>query len=326
MVTSRQLATAIAEGGWRPDVVERVLAMAEVLDDCARHPGLRDALALKGGTALNVFAFDMPRLSVDLDFNYVASIDRTQMLAGRTSIERTLEAIAAARSMECRMVRDGHAGAKWRLHGVASRRQSATVEIDINFQHRAPLWPIELRSAEVLGVVPVRRVPLLAHAEIVAGKLVALLDRTRARDIYDASLLLRQERPPSPDTRLAFFVYLALARTDWRELLSRPIEPDDQDFQRQLIPMLRASERPDDPQAWTRDLCTEVERLLEPLRTPTAGEQAFLSEIADAGSIDPSLLGLAADDPIAQQILASPALQWKAQHAREHARRSAGDD
>ena len=45
------------------------------------HPFLKGKLALKGGTALNLFVFDVPRLSVDIDLNYVGAEERETMLA-----------------------------------------------------------------------------------------------------------------------------------------------------------------------------------------------------------------------------------------------------
>jgi predicted nucleotidyltransferase component of viral defense system len=50
--------------------------LLELLAGLESHPYLRGRLALKGGTALNVFVFDLPRLSVDIDLNYVGAADR----------------------------------------------------------------------------------------------------------------------------------------------------------------------------------------------------------------------------------------------------------
>jgi predicted nucleotidyltransferase component of viral defense system len=58
-----------------------------LLEGFASHPFLKTRVALKGGTALNLFVFDVPRLSVDIDLNYVGSADRETMLAQRAKIE-----------------------------------------------------------------------------------------------------------------------------------------------------------------------------------------------------------------------------------------------
>lgn len=58
--------------GFRPDVVEKVIQLLGLLEALQEHPFLRRRVALKGGTALNLFVFNLPRLSVDVDLNYTA--------------------------------------------------------------------------------------------------------------------------------------------------------------------------------------------------------------------------------------------------------------
>ena len=53
--------------GFQPDVLEKVAQLLGLLDAIRSHPFLEGRLALKGGTALNLFVFDVPRLSVDID-------------------------------------------------------------------------------------------------------------------------------------------------------------------------------------------------------------------------------------------------------------------
>ena len=73
---------------------------------------LSSALALKGGTALNLCFGTPTRLSVDLDFNYVGSEDRAQMLADRPHIEKAIYRIAQAIGYQVQQSKDQHAGRK----------------------------------------------------------------------------------------------------------------------------------------------------------------------------------------------------------------------
>lgn len=66
-----QLQRAAADTGFPADGLEKVLHLLQLLDALRAHPYLKTRLALKGGTALNLFEFDVPRLSVDIDLNYV---------------------------------------------------------------------------------------------------------------------------------------------------------------------------------------------------------------------------------------------------------------
>ncbi len=62
--------------GFRPDMLEKVGLLLQLLDTIRSHPFLKNKLVLKGGTALNLFIFDVPRLSIDIDLNYVGAADR----------------------------------------------------------------------------------------------------------------------------------------------------------------------------------------------------------------------------------------------------------
>lgn len=76
------------------------------------HPFLRDRLALKGGTALNLFFFDLPRLSVDIDLNYIGAADRKTMLAERPKVEEAVQAVCSREGMTVTRRPEEHAGGK----------------------------------------------------------------------------------------------------------------------------------------------------------------------------------------------------------------------
>lgn len=67
--------------GFDPYNVEKILRLKELLREFLRHPFLREKLVLKGGTGINVFLFELPRLSVDIDLNYIGQVDRDGMQA-----------------------------------------------------------------------------------------------------------------------------------------------------------------------------------------------------------------------------------------------------
>ena len=86
-VSAERLAAAAEATGFRADMLERVAQLIGLLAAIQRHPFLRGKLALKGGTALNLFVFDVPRLSVDIDLNYLGAESREAMLAERPRLE-----------------------------------------------------------------------------------------------------------------------------------------------------------------------------------------------------------------------------------------------
>jgi predicted nucleotidyltransferase component of viral defense system len=86
-----------------------------LLDTLQSHPFLKGRLALKGGTALNLFAFDIPRLSVDIDLNYIGAVSREAMLEDRPKIEQAVQAVFKREGFTVRRMPEEHAGGKWAL-------------------------------------------------------------------------------------------------------------------------------------------------------------------------------------------------------------------
>lgn len=74
---------------FRADTLEKVLLLLDLLDARA-HPYSGSRVGLKGGTALNPFTLDVPRLSVDIDLNDVGAVDRARMKTERPDVERGL--------------------------------------------------------------------------------------------------------------------------------------------------------------------------------------------------------------------------------------------
>ena len=76
LVTREQLQRAASDTGFPIDSLEKVSMLVRLLNLMATHPFPGPRVALKGGTALNLFVFELPRLSVDVDVNYIGAADR----------------------------------------------------------------------------------------------------------------------------------------------------------------------------------------------------------------------------------------------------------
>jgi predicted nucleotidyltransferase component of viral defense system len=84
--------------GFQSDNLEKVLRLRELLTEFQKHSFLGGSLVLKGGTALNLFYLGLTRLSVDIDLNYIAHLEREAMLAERSEIVKAVEQVSAAGS------------------------------------------------------------------------------------------------------------------------------------------------------------------------------------------------------------------------------------
>ena len=132
MLGASDLQREAASTGFRPEALDKVIRLLELLEGLRSHPFLKTRLALKGGTALNLFVFDTPRLSVDLDLNYTGAAERETMLEERPRVEQAIEAVCGRLDMTVRHTPGEHAGGKWRLAYVGASGQG-TLELDVNF-------------------------------------------------------------------------------------------------------------------------------------------------------------------------------------------------
>ena len=94
--TVQTLQRLAAKTGYRPDTLEKVLRLLELLDEIAQDPVLSRRLALKGGTALNVFYLDLDRLSVDIDLNYVGALDLAARERERPEVDAAIDRLFAS--------------------------------------------------------------------------------------------------------------------------------------------------------------------------------------------------------------------------------------
>jgi predicted nucleotidyltransferase component of viral defense system len=92
-ISKQRLQQEANSTGFKMEHLEKVFLLMDLLSDFSSFPQLRDKLVLKGGTGLNLFFFNLPRLSVDIDLNYIGSVDRDTMLAERPVIQAAIAAI-----------------------------------------------------------------------------------------------------------------------------------------------------------------------------------------------------------------------------------------
>src|SRR6201999_1559353 len=102
-----------SETGLPAPTLEKVLRLLDLLQAIAGDPVLRTRVALKGGTALNVFHLALDRLSVDIDLNYIGALAREAMEADRPAVQAALQALLAAQGYQVTRQPEDHAGGKW---------------------------------------------------------------------------------------------------------------------------------------------------------------------------------------------------------------------
>ena len=308
-----------AEGtGFKAELLEKALHLLNLLSALNSHPFLKGKWVLKGGTALNMFMLDLPRLSVDIDLNYVGALDREEMLAERPKIEQAAQAVFSREGFGTRRVPDEHAGGKWRLSYQSFTGQSGNLEVDMNFMFRQPLWDIQPADSYRLGNFQSKGIPVLDVHELAAGKLAALLSRGQARDLFDSHRILNLDDLEKDRLRIAFVTYGGMNRKDWRTVSIEDVDFDAAELARLLVPTLHVRETKEQvsPAEYGARLIGGCREGLSAVLPFTASERAFLDLLLDRGVVDPTLL--TADASLQRRIQCQPLLEWKALNVRHH--------
>lgn len=309
----------IAEStGFRAEMVEKVLHLLNLLNTLNSHPFLKGKWALKGGTALNMFKFDLPRLSVDIDLNYIGALDREEMLAERPKIEQAAQAVFSREGFTIKRVPNEHAGGKWRLGYQSYTGQPGNLEVDLNFMYRQPLWDIQPTNSHRVGDFQAKGIPVLDIHELAAGKLAALLARGQARDLFDCHRILNMDEIEHDRLRIAFVVYGGMNRKDWRTVSIEDVEFNTVELTRLLIPTLniRTTKEHGLPADYGESLVNECREGLSAVLPFSATEREFLDLLLDQGKIDSTLL--TSDTALQKRIQNQPLLEWKAINVRRH--------
>jgi len=302
-----------AETGYQISALEKVVRLGELAADIARHPLLGEGLALKGGTALNLCFGPPGRLSVDLDYNYIAHAEREKMLAARHDVEDAVAELAGRHGYRVQKSADAFAGRKAFLGYRSVLGQEERIEVDLNFLFRVPLCATENRTLWQPGGLERPSVRVVGKAELLAGKLLALLDRCAARDAWDvANLPESAERIlDSPDFRARFMALSAILEHPLsaygRDRLQKSLT--DRVVTEQLLPMLSnfvaVSADELGKRAWEK---------VEPLLNLRPNENKYIAAIHE-GDLRLDLL-FPDDGEEAQRLAYHPAILWKIENVR----------
>ena len=293
--------------GFPPRTIDKVERLLDLLEEMGEHPLLRGKLALHGGTAINLFMLDVPRLSVDIDVSYVGAADREGMLKERPDIERGILEVARSQGYSTTGGSGGHAGRTFVLN-YRSQWGSDHVKVDCVFLNRLPVIPLVTRSTLMrpgLGVLA------FDDAELAGGKVKAFSDRVKVRDLYDVnnlhSVLNSADSSGEQVAHEVMLFYASLSASFPFGFEQRPrrFSGLEADLREQLFPMLR--ERDDLPSLDA--LINGAEEFVREHVLPrTEAEREYLDRLARA-DFPPGLLFESA--AMADAAASSPQALWK---------------
>ena len=275
----------------REDYEAQFSLLVRVLPQVAKE----DIFALKGGSAINIFYRNLPRLSVDIDLTYLPRKERSESLV---EIDNAMNRIAL--NIEGNIA--GAQAQRIRGHGDSNRIQvrldEASIKIEVSpvargVVHEPRVMSIAKAVEDEFGSAEMQ---VVSFEDLFGGKLHATLDRQHPRDLYDVKLLYENEGL-TDDLFRTFLVYVASSSRPSHELLSPNLVALDEFYVREFEGM------------------TKMPVSLEELRESRSRLIADIQSRFDKGSIE-FLLSLhdgnpdfaAIDRPQAADL---PAVRWK---------------
>lgn len=316
--SKEQLMSHARAAGYKPENLEKVHRLLDVFQQIMSVPFLKGRMVLKGGTALNLFCFEqLPRLSVDIDLNYIGALSREKMLEEKPMIMDAIEQIMVQNQFERHRAPMRHAGGKMVWFYPSLLGQRGSLEIDINFMYREPLFPVEWKTPNINEYKNING-PVLDIHELAAGKLSALFDRSASRDWFDAHYLLTQMSLDRQKLKLAFVTYLAMTQIDLSHVVPEKIDFNLTDLRNRLIPVmhqLSVSRNSRDLKEWATVRINELREQLSNILPLESHEQLFIQNIRNEGLISPELI--TSDKAMAQKIINHPGVNWAVRQGKK---------
>lgn len=278
-------------------ISEAYRAQVDLLLQVLPNVAKEESFALKGGTAINLFVRDMPRLSVDIDLTWLPFDDRTTALAGITDALRRVKTRVETTIPSCRVAlvpqSDGQEAK------LTCQTQNAQIKVEVNTTIRGNLLPP--RMMDVADTVESEfgrfmAFNVVSHAELFGGKICAALDRQHPRDLFDVYHMLENEGL-TDEIHMGFMASLLSHSRPIHEMIRPNFQDQEKVFETQFAGMAFT------PFSYA-DFEATRERLVQEINQGwTDNDRAFLLGFKQ-GKPDWSLFPL-------KNLFRMPAVQWK---------------
>src|SRR5580704_1843053 len=213
----------------------QVSLLLSVLPEVAKEA----CLAMHGGTAINLFVRDMPRLSVDIDLTYVPVAPRPESLGAINAAMRRIIARVQKAIPDAKITSSGSEGA---ITQLIIRQAGVQTKIEVTPVLRGCVYEPQTRAVSdaVEDAFGFAEIAVVSFADLYASKIVAALDRQHPRDLFDVRDLLANEGIDG-NLRKAFVVYILSHNRPMAEVLAPARLDIEAEFSRGFEGMTEAS-------------------------------------------------------------------------------------
>lgn len=294
------------------DTLEKVLRLVDVLAYLNSNPLTRQTLALKGGTAINLIIFSLPRLSVDIDLDYSENHSREEMMEKRQQITTDIKIYMTTQGYnwsDNSKSRHSLDSLVFTYENFGGRKDN--IKIEINYSLRSHIFEPTSR-AFVTDIIQTRQtVYSVAPCEIFAGKINALISRAAARDLYDVYNMIRSNLFKTSEYELlrkSVVFYTAISQKDvCLDYSAKRIDSISfHKIKTDLLPVIQKGEM-----IVLDKMKEETKSYISNLMALSDDEKEFLQSFSKK-EYKPELLF--EDDEIIKRIKNHPMALWKMQH------------
>ena len=141
-------------------------------------------LAIKGGTAINYIYFKIPRLSEDIDLDYIGFVEKEKMQVDRAIIDRTLMNLFKQQGYTVEK-KESWIITKYFLQYMGMNNNKDVIKVDVNYFKRLSVLPLVQKEIKHFFDIPVFKVKTYQIEELLGDKISTMLIRGTPRDMYD---------------------------------------------------------------------------------------------------------------------------------------------
>ena len=288
---------------FQKDILEKVFRLADLLRTIYDTEFLTGKLVIKGGTAINLIYFNMLRLSVDIDFNFVSGEQREDMLKSRENIDKILTKIFTMNGYEMEKIKR-YALLQYNLKYTNNAGNIDRIKVEINFMERIPVFEVAEKKISIFDI-PEFKVRTYRLEELFATKLRALLTRSAPRDMFDIYILLKSGfKFDERALKKCFIFYFCLAQ-DFRTLDKESIGGiDSLEIKKFLLPLMEKGKRID-----MDEISKKVNEFVSRLLELNENEQKFIECFYEKKNTDLDLLF--EDMRYNPQLKDHPMIEWR---------------
>ncbi|GHS93559.1 hypothetical protein FACS1894207_0180 [Bacteroidia bacterium] len=298
-----------AKTGFIRDNLEKIFRLAEILRHLNEEKIFVENLALKGGTAINLSVFNLPRLSVDIDLDFTQNCSREKMFEIREKINAELLNFMFAEGYALSPhTKNPHSLDSWAFYFQNAGGNRDSIKVEINYSMRNHILPITKKKITVDFFRFDSEISVLQPLELFGSKINALIARSTPRDLYDVDNMLKNNIFSKNEQEflrkiVVFYIVVGgdISKIDFQYNKLRQI--DYPKIRAALIPLLRKTEKFDFEKAKSTVL-----NYLSDLMTLTDNENLFIENF-NSGKYLPELLF--EDNEIVKRIKNHPMAVWK---------------